>query len=350
MNPGNTKPKTPKPKSGGVDNFVERLNKGFGKLLGRKDNSPPPKETSNAAFSIIILGACLLLWICTGFYFLGENEYAIIQTNGKIADVKRGIKVGLTLPYPFGNVEIIDALPSKLLTIGDNSTKSFIVLDENLKPVSISAKFSYQIDNPKVLYQNHLQDQDTFDTEVLWQVQSKIRDIVATRSISELGAANFTVLSKEVLGLLSPSLASYGIILNKFTIVSIQGINSEVSKENAVVTPIQFEKQPLSVQLQAEAARYNENEVAMASSESKEFDMLLAAYRKNASQTVTKMYNDTLNKIPVSDTDNKYDLLFLNLKELKQIGLTGIDQRKNINDGRRVFTREVVRDRGWMDE
>jgi len=351
MNPGNIKPSPPKPKSGGVDNFVERLNKGFGKLLGKKDNSPPPKETSNATFSIIILGSCLLLWLCTGFYFLGENEYGLILINGKIVDVKHGIKVGLTLPYPLGNVEIIDAAPSKVLTIGDNSTKSFIVLDENLQPVSISAKFSYQIDNPKILYQNHLQDQDAFDTEILWQVQSKIRDIMATRSISELGSTNFTVLSKEVLGLLGPTLASYGIIFNKFTIVSIQGLNSGASVESKVAAlPIQIEKQALSVQLQSQAALYNENEEARAISESKEFDQLLPAYRKNASQTITKMYNDTLNKIPASQADNKYDLLFLNLKELKQIELTGVDGRTSSNDGGRIFTREVTRDRSWMDD
>lgn len=351
MNPGNIKPNPQKPKSGGVDNFIERLNKGFGKLLGKKDNSPPPKETSNTTFSIIILGSCLLLWLCTGFYFLGENEYGLILTNGKIVDVKHGIKVGLTLPYPFGNVEIIDAAPSKTLIIGDNSAKSFTVLDKNLLPISISAKFSYQIDNPKILYHNHLQDQDTFDTEILWQVQSKIRDIMATKSISELEATNFTVLSKEVLGLLSTSLASYGVIFNKFTIVSIQGLNSVISVESGgVASPIQIEKQPLSVQLQAQAAQYNANEEAKAKSESKEFNQLLPAYRKNPSGTISKMYNDTLNKIPMPQTGNKYDLLFLTLKELKQIELTGMDQRLSINNGGRILTREVTRDRNWMED
>jgi regulator of protease activity HflC (stomatin/prohibitin superfamily) len=351
MNPGNIRPRPPRLKSGGVDNFVERLNKGFGKLLGRRDNSPPPKETSNATFSIIILGACLLLWLCTGFYFLSENEYGLILTNGKIVDVKRLIKVGLALPYPFGNVEIIDATPSKVVTIGGNLAKSFMVLDKNLLPVSIGAKFSYQIDNPKILYQNHLQDQDEFDTEILWRLQSKIRDIMATKSISELGTTNLTVLSNEISGLLAPTLASYGITLNKFAIVSIQNPNSEQSLESKTVIPIQIEKQPLSVQLQAQAAIYSSSEIAKAVSEREEFDLLLTAYRQNASQTINKMYDDMLNKIPVPQTDNKYGLLFLNLKELKQMKLTGIHDRVSTNNGsEREFTREVTRDRSWVDE
>ncbi len=234
MNLGNNRSKPSVSKSGGIDGFVENLNKLLGRLMGKKDNSPPPKpeQTSNTTFSVIILFSCLLLWICTGFYFLSENEYGLILNNGKVVDVKRGIKVGFSLPYPFGNVEIIDATPIKAVTIGDTPANSFTVLDENLSPVLISAKFSYQITNPKVLYQNRLQDQDDFDTEILWLVQSNIRDAITLKSSSELKSANLTVLSNEISGKLSSVLVSYGIVLDKFAITGITSSGTDTSSKN----------------------------------------------------------------------------------------------------------------------
>ncbi|MCC2624541.1 MAG: hypothetical protein K0R14_414 [Burkholderiales bacterium] len=240
MNLGNNKLRPTKAKSGGVEGFVEKLNKIFGRLLGKKDNLPPPQphQTSNTTFSIIILLCCLLLWFCTGFYFLGENEYGLILTNGKVVAVKRGIRVGFSLPYPFGNVEIIDATPIKAVTIGDTSVNSFTVLDKNLLPVLVNARFSYQISDPKVLYQNHLQDQDAFDTEILWLVESKIRDAISLKSSLELESANLTVLSNEISGKLNTILASYGIILDKFTIMNIGEPDIAFGSESRVVASL----------------------------------------------------------------------------------------------------------------
>ena len=347
MNLGSNRPNSSKSKPGGIDGFVESLNKLLGRLLGKKDNSPPPQQTSNAAFSIIILLSCLLLWFCTGFYFLGENEYGLILTNGKVVDVKHGIRVGFSLPYPFGNVEIIDATLVKAMTIGDTSANAFTVLDKNLLPVLVSAKFSYQITDPKILYKNRLQDQDAFDTEILWLVQSKIRDTIAPWSASELKAANFTVLSNEISDKLNSILVSYGISLNKFTITNIgePGVG-RVSDDQAAL-PLKH-TQPLAIQLQSQAAIYNDSEVTNAMSMSKEFDTLLSKYRQNPEQTVTQMYNDTLNKIPIEQSGNKYSLLFLGLKQLKEFGADGTDER--VDNGGRNFTREIVRDRSRTDD
>ncbi len=100
--------------------------------------------------------------------------------------------------------------------------------------------------------------------------------------------------------------------------------------------------------MQLEAAIYNKNQLTRALSQSKEFNSLLPAYRQNASQVMTKMYNETLSKIPSSHIEDKYKLLFLDLKELKQLENAGIDQHVSNSSGR-VFTREVTRDRTGMD-
>jgi regulator of protease activity HflC (stomatin/prohibitin superfamily) len=343
MNHGNNKHQSGKVKPGKIDNFVDHLNKGFGRLLGKKDNSPipAPNQTNNITFSIVILCASLLLWFCTGFYFLDENDYGLILRNGKVVNVKRGIKAGLTLPYPFGNVVIIDAAPSKMLSISDSPNTSYNVLDKNLQPLFINAKFSYLVTNPKILYQNHLQNQDDFDDEILWQVQSKIRDILAARSITELKSNNFTILSKELVTKLNSSLKSYGIELNKFTIQSIGGTDLNVNPGKHA-SPAHVDQQPLAIQLRSQAAEYSNSEITKAINESKAFNTLLPAYHQNASQTIARMYNDTLGKIPAIQTESHYNLLYLNLNELKQIEKTG---KKQHIDGGRVFTREVIRDR-----
>jgi regulator of protease activity HflC (stomatin/prohibitin superfamily) len=223
MNLGNNKPNP-----NGLDNFIDYINRGFGRLLGKKNQPIEPKETSNATFSVIILFSCAVLWLCTGFYFLAENEYGLIFINGKIVDVKHGIKVGMTLPYPFGDIEIIDGAPSKIITIGANPANAFIALDKNLIPVLITAKFNYQITNPKKLFLNHLQDQDEFENEILWNVQSQITSFIAKKDITELKITNLTVLSNEISKQLDLILDSYGITMPKFVILSIQQQNKQI--------------------------------------------------------------------------------------------------------------------------
>lgn len=206
----------------GLDNFIERLNKGLSKLLGKKDRPTKPQETSNITFAVIILISCMVLWFCTGFYFLGENEYGLIFVNGRIVDVKHGIRVGMSLPYPFGDAEIIDGTPGKVMNIGLNPANNFIVLDKNLVPVSVTAQFNYKITNPKILFLNHLQDQDEINNEIVWQVQSKIANFIANRDIKELETTNLTVLSNDIRKLVATPFDSYGITMVKFTILSLQ--------------------------------------------------------------------------------------------------------------------------------
>lgn len=214
-----------KSRTNSVDKLVERFNQGLSRLLGKKDKNPtPPPQTNNITFFWIVVACCVFIWLCTGFYFINKNEYALIFINSKIVDVKHGVKVGFVLPYPFGDVVVINGAASDVLTIGNSAANSFIVLDKNRSALAIKASFSYQVTNAKTLYLNYLQaeaqNRDNLDNEIMQQVQNKIRAFVASRDIAELRSGSYAALSSELAGILTISLNSYGITLNKFNIIN----------------------------------------------------------------------------------------------------------------------------------
>lgn len=228
-----------KPQPNSIDEFIYRLNKRLGRVLGKANNPRQPQQSSsNKAFIVVTLLSGVVIWLCTGFYFLTENEYGLELINGHVTEVKRGLQIGFTFPYPFGDIKVIDVVPDQLIQIGMNPANLFTILDKDMLPVNVEAKFSYQITDPKTLYRNHIQNQDEFDDEISWVVQSYIRRIIASKSFDELKDTNFTVLARGVIADLTPELAKYGVALTKLDIISINSA-SDVSESQTVVVPLQ---------------------------------------------------------------------------------------------------------------
>lgn len=214
----------------GIDAFIEKLNNILSMLLGKRKNQPPqknkpPKSVSNIGFGVIVMLCVVLLWIATGFYYIGDNQFGFILHSGKIAKVEYGQAIGLTYPYPFGDVVTLDGVMSDVLNINESDTNPTILLSEDLVPFRVEANFSYKVTDPKLLYIGYIQDPDNWDKQVLWQVQSTLHDFVANSKASLLRTESAAKLSGDILEQLDQSLASYGIIITAFKINTLVSEN-----------------------------------------------------------------------------------------------------------------------------
>lgn len=329
MNRGNTKQNTPHNK---IDVVVDRINKKIARLMGKKGKLPQQKKTSNTVFGIIVVVFSIVLWVSTGFYYLGENQSGLILQNGIVTKVVKGIKVGFTLPYPFGNMEVVNTAPSEQIDLNkvNSSNDDFNVLSQDLYPIQVAAKFSYQIANPKLAFQSVLQKQDNLDSFVAWQVQMALHDYFMHKLNSAIVKANLTLIANNVREQLNYTLAKSGITLLKLNIYSIH--SPQTSHELAVANvsesalESQLQKFPEQVQISSEAsaliqqlldeaALYKQNLLLDTQVNINQFNQLLPQYNTNPNAIVEQMYYDTLAAIPSSSANN-YPLLNLPLSEL----------------------------------
>jgi len=351
MNRGNIKPKPVT-----LDDRVERLNQKIARFLGKKDKLPPPKKTSNSMFMLIIVPLTLLLWAMTGFYYISDSQYGVILTDGKISRVVKGLKVGVVLPYPFGNIEIIDAGVSTLLNISsDTNNPSYMGLTKDLQPVVVTGDFSYQVTDPKTLYQNYLQEQDTLDGITRWNVEEQLHSFIAQKTLNELSKANLTILADQLQENINQVLANYGIKLIKLNINSLQEyqrtpVETTITNESAIVVAIP----PVSdivPKLLEEANVYQENQIIDTEADINKFNQLLPQYQANPQAIVEQMYYELLAAVPLPKT-NQYPLLKMSLSDLIALERSQaiIPTTVPADDIRgRHLDREVIRERD-LDE
>ena len=368
MNHGNTKQKPPHNK---IDIVVERINKKIARLMGKKGKLPPQKKTSNVVFSIMVVSFSILLWISTGFYYLGENQSGLILQNGTVTKVVKGIKVGFTLPYPFGNMEVIDTSPSEMIDLSkvNLSSVDFNVLSQDLYTIQAAAKFSYQLVNPQLAFQSVLQKQDNLDSFVAWQVQIALHDYFMHKLNSEIVKANLTVIANDIRDHLNDNLAKSGITLVKLNIYSIRSpqtthtiiasspgaTESQVALPIVAQLPVSVEASNLIQQLRDQSILYKQNLLLDTQVNINQFNQLLPQYNTHPNAIVEQMYYDTLAAIPYVQVDN-YPLLNLPLSELLMQSKAMLQSGDNISGKispavaslrERSFNRSVERRRSF---
>ena len=323
MNPGSTnKPKTPT----GVDAAVERLNRKIGRLLGKKSNLPPPvpDKTSNFTFISIVIGFTLLLWFATGFYYLPENQYGLVLNKGIVVDVVKGMKVGFTKPYPFGDLAVVDGGVSDFIGVSGITTSQFIVLSRNLTPLDLDAKFSYQVTDPVLVFNNILQKQSNLDNISNWEVQAKLHKYFVDKTSSDILKTNLTVAAGEVKNMANRELAPLGLKIIKLNINSLSAIAVRESSPVLINKPQPeiLPTQPVALQLIQSANQYHENVLAMTRVDIDSFNQLLPQYQQTPDAIVKEMYYNALAAIPTDNPATQYPLLNMNLSDLILLGQT----------------------------
>ena len=346
MNHGNSNSKQ-KVQQQNIDVIIERLNKRIGKLLGKNGKQPQGKKVSNLTFSLIIISFSILLWLTTGFYYLSENQFGLILCNGKIEQVVKGMKVGFTTPYPFGDIETVDGTTSEFIDLNklNLNANGFIILARDLNPILVDAKFNYQIVDPALVFKTSLQKQNNIDDLVAWRVEIQLRNYFAAKLRDDILKSNLIVTAGEIKNIANQDLSAVGIKLVKFSINSLQDSKAASPGMRGLDTSIH---EPLiATQLLQQAALYRQNKLSQTKVAVDQFNQLLPQYKKNPQPIVEQMYYDTLEAIPYKG--EQYPLMALSLSDLLTQAKLQVDDSSatpaQIPLRERHYNREVNRSR-----
>lgn len=328
MNHGNIKRKQTK-----LDELVERLNHRIGRLLGKKHKFAPPKKTKNSTFALIIFAFTVVLWSMTGFYYVNEDQYGVVLFNGKITQTLTGLKIGLTWPYPFGGVGIINASISDMLNLGLDGANSsdYITLTKDLIPATVTAKFTYQVVNPQVFYLRRSQDQDSLDNLVRWNLEAGLHNYIANYDFDQLSKMNLTIIAGTLRDKTNAQLAAYGLRVVKLSINSIGVVNGNIESSptaNVVfggaesITKQQLAStntaNPIANELLMQARQYQQDQLAQTQANVNRFNQLVVEYNANPEAIVGQMYYELLSSVPVNKS-NPYPLLNMSLSDLLEL-------------------------------
>ncbi|TXH59630.1 MAG: hypothetical protein E6Q89_02010 [Bacteroidia bacterium] len=207
--------------------WTDRVNRIIARMLGKRSNFKKPDnlDTSSLVFVLTIIFFAFLMWFSTGFYYLGENQFGILQRYGLVQVVVKGVRVGFTWPYPFGGIEIMDSGVSKPLQLGrrgqDNST--YIALSKDQILVAILGQFTYQLVDPKSLFINYYQDQEDFDNLVRIVILAQLHQYIIQYNFNDLIEGNLTVIAEEIAKKSNALLHKYGITLVRLKINGVSG-------------------------------------------------------------------------------------------------------------------------------
>lgn len=325
------------------DDLVEKLNRFFARLMGKKtvNQAPKPNSTipSNRSFILIVAAMVFLLWGLTGVYYIPDGNYGLIFRNGKITHEVKGISLGVTLPYPLSDVETLDATTNNL-SIGKESANLFQLSTKDNYTLQLSGEVAYSISDPQKYYLNYYQETSDLNQKVAWLVMANIQKYFLQHTRSELLNSSSIVLANEIRQQIEQQVQNYGLELSKFSILNLQNIvNSSINNSNESDINGALEIAPLNTKILQQAYAYQQFNQAETESVAVEFKSLLPQYQANKSAIVELVYYKMLSNIP-SQASESYPLL--NLTQDQFINLVQ-NPRSNINSIKSVGGRNDIR-------
>lgn len=339
------------------DGLVERLNRVLARLMGKKPANRAPKVApvvpSNRRFILIVVGMIVLLWGLTGIYYIPEDNYGLIFRNGKITHSVKGMDLGITLPYPLSNVETLDAGINNL-SIGKESGNLFQLTTQDNQTLQLTAELSYTIIDPQKYYTSYYQETSDLNQKIAWLVMANTQKYFLHYNRVELLNASSIVLANEIRQQSTQQLASYGLQLDKFNILTLQSIGNLPSVSAASESSPASQNLPLSAKLMQQALSYQQTSQAKTESMMLEYKQLLPQYRANKSAIVELIYYKMLSSIPAESTAESYPLLKLTQEQFmrliqnptQNLSSIGADSRSDI----RAVDRSVNRQRNTVRE
>lgn len=340
------------------ESSLDRVNKFLARLMGKKEKqqqkSPQPENTpSDSKFMLIIVAAIVILWGVTGLYYVPKGSIGIIAYNGKVAKIISGMEIGITRPFPFSDLTIIDNdNDNTAFSIGKESDNTFNIVTNDAKNMRVVAEVDYSFKNPTLYFQTFYQDDDELDTNLAWITEAYIQDSLKEYTESEVLSASKLILANEISAKLNQLLTKNGLVIDKLNIIALTGEsnNQTTTTSNA---------SSLAESIIVEANRYALDKANQTNVLSKDYDSLLAQYKANSRLVEDLLYYRMLSQIPESANQDSYPLLnltkadFINLVNNK-VGPARIIANKSSssvlkNDNPRALERSVVRERIFLD-
>lgn len=336
---------------------VDKLNQWIARLFGKKsaiDQVQPPQKpqdsiSGNAKFTVIVTGIMTVLWLLSGLYYVRDNEFGVVLKSGEVNEVVHGLKFGVTLPYPFGEIVIFANDINNVVKPSENQDNKFLTADN--KEFVVGIDFSYSIESPEKFFINYYQGNDDFKQHVSGAVMSLIQEYLLRHNSSELLSVNTIIIANEIRELSSNDLEQSGVRLDKLTITSLQeNVEESTMVKSPSVAVVKSESDTIN-QLLSEAQLYKQNIANQTESEINEFNKLLTEYKTNPAMVAELLYYKMLSKIPAINLENQYKLLNSNLSELEkqQISSTTTNNDRNSLRKSRTVNREVIRERVFKE-
>ena len=333
--------------------LVDRLNSRLARLMGKKDPRQPlkPNLPGNFKFSLIISVMVISLWLLTGVYYVQDKSFGLVLQQGRITQVLSGLHIGVTWPYPFADVVILDSSGSNL-AIGKNSDgKRYTVLSADNQVLTLNAEVSYQINAPERYFITYYQGNENQDQHVTWLIMTIIQDYILHHESNWLLQNSMIVSSNEIRQLSDKVLASYGLKLNKFSLSSISLVLAESA---AMGNPSQPVANPLAANLLSQAKQFAGAKQQQTESIVSQVKRLLPQYHANQSAISQLIYYKMLSSIPTesaSKLSNTFPLLNLTLSELEQLEVNPqlVNRELSNNAAVRLVDRSANRQRQFKD-
>jgi regulator of protease activity HflC (stomatin/prohibitin superfamily) len=293
------------------DSWVERMNRKLAKLMGKKDGMSPHNSIPSDSKFLFIVGLMLVvLWSLTGIYYIRDGSCGLLLVDGKIKQVVNGLKVGLTFPYPFAKVVIIDSSPINLSL--DSKVESLAFISKDQRGLDLSATLTYSVKNPRAFFLKYYQEMADIDQQVKFLVAVSIQRYFLLYNSDYLLGSSFIVLATELRQNLNQGLSSYGLQIDKLNISALVPIIAVESGIGINASILQ--------QISEEAKIYQEKKQQEIESLELEFHALLPQYQANPVAITQLIYYKMLAALPASAKES-YPLLSLSKQQFIQLAL-----------------------------
>ena len=342
-----------------LDELWRDLNRKLSQFLGGKNGGPPHKGPPNSGSPNglppvfrnlglgVILGACLLIWMGTGFFIVQEGQQAVITQFGKY---KATVGAGFNwrLPYPIQKHELVFVTQIRSVDIGrDNVIKAtglresaMLTEDENI--VEIKFAVQYRLNDARA----YLFESKNPTEAVVQAAETAVREVVGKMKMDSALAEERDQIAPRVRALMQTILDRYkvgievvGINLQQGGVrppEQVQAAFDDVLKAGQERERAKNEAQayandviPRAVgaasRLKEESQAYRERIVAQAEGDAQRFKAILPEYQKAPQVTRDRMYLDAMQQIysnvtkVVVDSKQGSNLMYLPLDKLMQV-------------------------------
>ncbi len=293
------------------NSIIDRLNHWLGKLMGKKSlknqiiyHKQHNQMPSNTKFSIIFVLMAIFLWLLTGLYYVPDASYGLIFKRGEINKVVSGMTIGVSAPYPFSSVELIDA-DKNIINFGQESSNSTILVTKNNMNLKVSGVIIYHVIDPKKYFINFYQETNDLDQKVEWLTVTQIQNYFLMHDSSQLLTTSNSDMLSKILETSNLFFAKYGIAIDQIKNVAI----SKDTTNFKMIQPLNSESSSIIIDQAYDYAKFIENRTQHITTD---FNYLLPQYQANKTAITELLYYKLLSTLPKeSNLMESYPLLNL---------------------------------------
>ncbi|CAH2793406.1 MAG: HflK protein [uncultured Paraburkholderia sp.] len=322
--------------------FNRRLSRVFGRKGGGGGAGRPDNGRAARIGVGIVIGVLIAIYLGSGVFVVQDGQAGVVFQFGKYCyTASQGVH--WRLPYPFESHELVNVVQIRQVEIGRNNVvrlanvKDASMLTHDADMVDVRFAVQYQVKKPT----DYLFRSADPDQGVMQAAQAAVRNIVGTRSTSEILYQDRETIRQQLMAAIQQSLDEYQSGL-AVTGVTIQGVQvpdqvqaafddaARVRQENdRAKRDAESYAADLLPRAQVEAARqideaktYSDKTVAQAQGDAERFKQVFAQYSKAPAVIRERMYLETMQQIYSNstkvfvDSKNGNNVVYLPLDKL----------------------------------